>query len=288
MKPKILIGLMGVGIVVGLSISLYLSFSEKQDPTQSAQETQQPKTTTAAVNPDLKDSHSDVQKKPLKGSDKSIYEKPPEQKRRSIQSLEAEPLEQEARQDFRNLKFMNGVEKLQSIVNEVEDKDEGAMLHQLYFEGSMLANLIPPSEEDEISGDHGETIEFDGMVGILSMIKDPENALLGTLALNDRYRAEIILEQDSLNPIFDGGVRILQLSKETEGKIFEDVFNMYKSAKTLYKIDFEIEGHHLVGYVIQFADGTSKLYSILPADGAKPPYKSIREWQKIYKIIENR
>jgi hypothetical protein len=280
-----LIGLLAVGILIGISISLYMTFSEKETNNSAPVETQKPpieEGSTTSTTPT-----SEPMEKPSKVDD-SIYEKPPEKDLKGISSLEAKPFVHEARKAFQDLTFMKGVESLNSIVNKVENKDGGEILHQLYVEGSMLANLVPPTEEELVSGSHGETIEFEGMVGILNSIKDPENALLGALVLDDRYRAEIIIEQDSLNPIFDGGVRILKQSEVTEGDIFVNVNNMYKDAKTLHKIDFEIEGYHLVGYVIEFENGYSKLYTILPVDGSNPPYKSIREWQKIYNLIEKR
>ncbi|WPS85470.1 hypothetical protein SMD22_02225 (plasmid) [Brevibacillus halotolerans] len=288
MKKKILLVLLSVGIICGISLSLYMTFSEKMvvgntEPSKEQQQAKLPQTSDKSTTTNPK-----MTEKPMLQDKKGIYEKPPEKQLRIISSSEATGYENEARKAFRNFEFMKGVERLRSIVDQVENKGAGEKLHQYYFEGSMIANLVPPTEEQKATGDHGEMIEFDGMVGILNSIKDPENALLGTLVLNDRYRAEVILEQSSLNPIFSEGVRILSKSTEKTGDIYVDVFNMYSDAKILHKLDFEIEGYHLIGYVIEFADGYSKVYKILPAKGVKPPYKTVLQWKKIYSLIEKK
>ncbi|MFF2531562.1 hypothetical protein ACFVS2_21880 [Brevibacillus sp. NPDC058079] len=286
MKKKILLGLLTGGIICGISLSLYMSFSDKTSVVDNPEPSkEQPSKPTQTGN---NSETPDVTEKPKPPNKEDIYEKPPEKQLRSIGSSEAVGYENEARKAFRNFEFLKGVEDLKSIVDQVENKEPGEKLHQFYFEGSMIANLVPPTEEQEMTGDHGEMIEFDGMVGILNSIKDPENALLGTLVLNDRYRAEIILEQGSLNPIFSGGVRILNKSTEATGDIYVDVINMYPNVKTLHKLDFEIEGHHLVSYVIEFADGYSRVYTVLPVEGVKTPYKTILQWKKIYSLIEKK
>src|SRR5207249_3539792 len=94
------------------------------------------------------------------------------------------------------------------------EEGSGELLHILYQDGSLLANVGHSANADEID-DEGHVTGLDGLHSILSGIQDPEMALLGILAVELQDRNTLIPSIDSINPVFKEDIQILNTTEET-------------------------------------------------------------------------
>lgn len=291
MNQKLKLGLLGLGILAGISLSIYMavgnhSTEAKPDDAKATPvvSTDVP-SNTPVVSPEPTQTNKPTETKDPEGTKKPVvYEKPTEKEKRDANEGEVLEAERKAREMFRSFEFMEGVESLQSMINTVADKGEGAVLYRLYNDASLLELVTDSPLDEEKSGKNAELPDLQGVKNIFNNIHDPENALLGTLGLNPKIRVKIILHNESLNPIFHSAVRILSDSEET-GKDVDRLRLLYTDMKTLHKITFEVESNQLYANVIEFNNGTSKVHSIHESEPGTTYYKTVKEWEKIYEQL---
>lgn len=293
MKQKVIVILLGFVILIGISISLYLSFGSKgSDQGSDAVATETPSTSTQPENTGGKENKNDVEpttsnnprkpeveprpSNPTKIED--LYEKPKETEKSSISSTDAKAIEQKVRSSFRKFEFDAGLSQLQSVVSTTKNEGEGAILHQLNEEGTTLLNLLPAAEEENVE----EMPDLIGITNMVGSIQDPENKLLAVLLINDRLRVQYIVDQASLSPLFDGPIRISG-QKEVTGEELDKIRYVYEDASRLVRVDFSIESNQLYAYVLYFPDGTSKFFGIYSEHETK--YKTVSEWKKFYEAV---
>lgn len=125
-------------------------------------------------------------------------------------------------------------------------------------------------------------------------IKDPNMLLIGTLMLPEESRRAVIVNTDSLSPIFDGSVNITKHEEVliTEDTVFEDDFmeiilTEKFSVNKIHKFFFEVETNPLIAYIVEHFDGTLELITIKQDGDYKCHYQTIQYWQGFDNIIYN-
>lgn len=292
MNQKLKLGLLGVGILAGISLSIYWAVSDHSTEARPDNANKTPLVSTDApsntpvVSPDpSQTANPNETKDPADNKDKGdVYEKPPEKVKREANKGEVLEAERKARELFRNFEFTKGIESLQPMIDTLSDKGEGSVLYQLYHDATLLAFVVHSPLDEESDDHHHEAPDLQGIKNIFGNIHDPEDALLGTLGLNPKVRVKVILHNESLNPIFHSTVRILGDSEET-GKDVDRLRLLYTEMKTLHKINFEVDDNQLYAYVIEFNNGVSKVHSIHEAVPGTTYYKTVKEWEKIYEQL---
>jgi len=283
-KKTFLLILLGLLAVVGMVVSIFLTKEitksvEETPPTQEEAPKEEPKEPVVPEEPEQLNENEKVVEEPKK-SPESIYQVPQVDKK-EISVSEAKHYEQQARAKFRELRFLEGANLLEPVTKEYSDEGAGALLHQLYFEGSLLANVVPPPDRAYT----GEIAEGEGVYNIMNAIRDPEMLLLGAIGLDDIERGKVILNKQSLNPIFFGQV-FIQEKTVNEGDMLKEVHILYPEVKTLHQIHFVIEGYHLYAYIMEYPDGTAKVHSLQEVNKDTTPYKTIREWEELFKELD--
>lgn len=215
--------------------------------------------------------------KPLKADD--IYKRPQKKNNKTVSEQDARRYESSARDMFRDFEFLNGTESLYEAIQTYSEEGNGEKLHILYQDGSMLANLSH-SHEEEGAGDEGHVENIDGILTLLSGVRDPEMALLGVLSLSLQERNAIIPSLDSLNPVYEGVIQVVSVEKETGDKL--DSLSAMYDVKTLHRILFNVDGYSLVAYVIEDSQGYSHLNSIYEETPGSTNFLTVRKWNDLF------
>lgn len=289
MKQKLVFILLGIAIVAGISLTVFMAtniqrYQSEDEPVSTNQPNQ---TTNQNGDQSVNDSSqtpidqpdSEPAKKPTAENISDFYQRPSQEHKRDISERKAIQYESEARTYFREFKFMEGANYLQQVISDTPQDGNAQKLYELLFASSLLAN-IPSNEEESAS----QLVDMQGIKNIMSNIKDPELLFLGVLKLDPLVRAEVILNKDSLNPVYEGIPHILKMDEE-EGDFLEEIRILYPDIQTLHRILFEIEGNQLFAYIMEYPDGKLVFYSIRNLPDRITPYKTISEWEKIFEKI---
>lgn len=215
--------------------------------------------------------------KPLKAKD--IYKKPKKKNTESVTEQEAMVFLNTAMSHFQKFEFLKGSEYLYEPTRTYSEEGGGAMIHSLYQDASLLANLSHSDEEGESS--EGNVGDINGMYSLLNGIRNPEMALLGVLSVELEDRNMLIQALDSLNPVFDGDVQIISRVEEN-GYMFDTLSAQY-DVKKVHRINFNLDGYELFAYVIENSEGYSRLYGIYETKEGTTNYITVRKWNEMFK-----
>ena len=120
---------------------------------------------------------------------------------------------------------------------------------------------------------------------ILKNLKNPELMLIGTLLSSEKSRRDVITDNLSLSPIFDGKITILNTTKLLAVDTSDERISYMKSnndlAESIYKIDFEVEGNKLTAYIIETSAKTLEFYGIYTPEGESNYFKTIEFWESL-------
>ncbi|WCF11747.1 hypothetical protein NDS46_30855 (plasmid) [Paenibacillus thiaminolyticus] len=275
MKQKATIILLGFLIFTGVTLSIYLSLNnDLKEKTDSV-------STQTVTDENMPDQILTIQGNHGKESSMKLeylYEKSKETEKEEISKTESMVLVNKVRMEYRNFNFQEGLNLIFPTVKKIKNDGEGVILHELFYEGTMLQNLTPASNVES----KGEMIDMEGISNLLGGIRDPENLLLGMLYLNERIRIHFVVDQDSLHPLFEGKIRIHN-QREISGQELDVIKYVYDDIEKLIRIDFTLEGKALYAYIVYFPDSTAKLFGIY--SDVETHYKKVGEWKKIYSAL---
>jgi hypothetical protein len=181
-------------------------------------------------------------------------------------------IENEVRMLFRQLKFKEGTEKLGEAINTYNLENNEYLLEQLYYEGSLLISL--------------PVLEENGATNVINAIKDTENLLISVLVGHPGARPNIILYNESLNPILDlEEVRIIEKTNETDKELLAKVKSDYPLVTNVEKIRFEVDNEQFYANIFVYEDGSAKLYKIDMVEHYDiKPYLTLREWKEFREL----
>lgn len=120
---------------------------------------------------------------------------------------------------------------------------------------------------------------------ILKNIKNPELMLIGTLLSTEKSRRDVITDNLSLSPIFDGKITILNITKLSASDTVDEKISYIKSnndlAESVYKIDFQVESYKLTAYIMETSAKTLEFYGIYTPEGESNYFQTIDFWKSI-------
>ena len=282
MQKKLVIGLLTIGIVGGLGLSVYTTKHMNDEPIDDQKQGQVSEVKDKKETKEDKKPEEVVILNPMDGKDSE----PVEEKKKTIKSYEVSTAEQEVREYFRSFKFEEGTTVLNDLVSKYELEGDAEILKDLQYDGALLMNLVP---HDEHGGGHThntrEGVAFDqGILNIMKGLQDPESTLLGTLYLDHETRERVIMYDGSLNPVYEEGQAVRVIDKTTV-EIPHEINVMYPDTVNYHKLTFILDGFNLYAYVLESTDGNMSLYTI--EDPAKEShYYTITQWKKIRSNME--
>lgn len=284
-KNKLVFALLGIGIAVGIGLSLWTIL---KSPTETI-ETQKEKQESIELNKQVEE---------VSGMEKEEIENLTEDEKESIAYGEAKSYSdgkyrlQNGKKEYPELDSRNLLKTLteyaqvasyDKIIDEMKGKveeynfTEGTNLRiaSIYHDASLMITTltVPEFQAGKIAK---------GM-------KDPEMMVIGTLMLPESPRREVISDKHSLSPIFEGSVKIKNhevLRGDTTESNAVRAFNATVGAEFVHKIEFEIEGNNLYAYVLELRNATLEFYGIYAPEGKAYHYQDIEFWEQIDKAYE--
>lgn len=186
---------------------------------------------------------------------------------------------------YKNYCILAQTADFKTIISNIEEEKKRYKFYEDYNwkigDIYLDSNVILSTQDDDISNSQKSYM--------IKNLKDPNMLLIGALMMPEKAKRTIFPDANSLAPIFSGGVSI----KDTEiikMKDIKDVQNIKdftlrtivekdeSDIISVHKISFQIEGHSLVGYLMEYDSGSYSLYSIQKDESAKNdniPYKTI-------------
>lgn len=281
MQKKLVIGLLSVGIVSGLGLSVYTTQHLNDEPKGEPKHGQVSDGKEKEASKKEKKPDKVVILNPMDGKEL----KPIDGKKKTVKAYAVTSAEQEARGYFRNFKFEKGTELLNDLVSKYEINADSKVIKDLQYDGALLMNLVPHDEHGAHLGNTREGVAFDeGILNVMKGFKDPESTLLGTLYLDHETRERVIIYEGSLNPVFEKGQEIGIIDKDTV-EIPHEVGVMYPDTVKYHKLSFILDGFNLNAYVLENKDGAVSLYTIEDPVG-ESHYYTIAQWKLMRSNME--
>lgn len=262
MKNKLIIILFVVGIFMGIILSVFISkggFSQEKPIQDNIVENQDPANGVKEETPS-----SEVT---------GDYEAPHDPSNPEVNDSLAISAENEIRTLFREYKYTEGTARAKEIIDsyDITKNPKSEIIETLYYEGSLLIHLA--------------NIDVDGVINVVKGLKDPENTLLAVLSSHVLARPEVILDEDSLNPVSLETPIIISKELET-GYARERAEVLYPDMQYYHKIIFEIEGNRLEAYVIQYPDGYCRLHRIVTPEGETNYFATVKKYKETLERIQ--
>lgn len=176
---------------------------------------------------------------------------------------------QEAKSLISRFRFLDAAEKLEPFFLKGALSDDEV---KVYRDASLLATIFATE---------GEKPDKEQIPILFEHLQDVETVLIGTLALPDDLRGKVIVNKDSLNPIFDGIVTILNTEEET-GEVKRTISYRQGHVDQVFRVNFIIEGFPLIAHVMKQGERV-RVYEIIEKEEGTTPYRKISEWEKMYK-----
>lgn len=134
------------------------------------------------------------------------------------------------------------------------------------------------------------TAPVEGQGHMVKNMKDPIMLTIGTLMIPERSRRDVIINEESLSPIFEGAVKILNYSEAPDDdKYVNEIYDNAGSVKTILKIDFtvsidvSVEDIPLHAYVYITDSGKPSLFKITADEDVQHPFRTISYWKQVLK-----
>lgn len=126
------------------------------------------------------------------------------------------------------------------------------------------------------------TASVEGQGQMVKNMKDPLMLTIGTLMIPERSRRDVIINEESLSPIFEGEVKISNYEEASnDDKYVNEIYDNAGSVKTILKIDFSVEETPLHAYVYITDSGKPSLFKITSDEDIQHPFRTISYWKEV-------
>ncbi|WCK57735.1 hypothetical protein PP175_27250 (plasmid) [Aneurinibacillus sp. Ricciae_BoGa-3] len=265
-NKKVVVGLLTVGIVAGITISIYSSKSMLNTHTSSPKGMQ--KVTHTAVAP----VQPKVEINPLDGKPEA-----PSPDKSEMDIATAKNAENQARDSLRKFDFAGANATLQPFADKYNFINNAKGLADLQYDASLMSN---------INGDGDEPATPEGTVNIVKGLHDPEDVLIGFLTMNQDEREKVVASFDSLDPV-PSQKQLTVVDKSIEsGSMLKEIKLSLPDTKMVYKIKFVLDGQAYDGYVMQNADDSLQLYGIFDPTGKASGF-TVGQWRQMRENLQN-
>lgn len=190
-------------------------------------------------------------------------------------------VEKKARKDISNFNFRDANDY-------IDEKLSNYDIENLSVNFKDFANMyfdLPIMCQFEFLKSHKENKQIRELI---KNLQDVENFFVSVMWLDRQEREYLIYMDDSINPVFNGGIKITNKQKvdKNEEIDLDRVDVRYSNIEDIIKIEFEIEGNDLIAYIVKTEKGLG-FYKITEKNKGSTRYYTIDEWEEIYKEIND-
>lgn len=176
-------------------------------------------------------------------------------------------IEIEAREFIRTFKFEKAEEL---IVSKIQDYDiQNSDAYKKILEPIRLD--LPSLSQFDYLREYNDNAMIEDMI---KRMVDPTNLLVASLWVDNQSRENILISEDSLNPIFEEINEIGPISKTNTP------IDGFTGAEDVYEIPLMLDGYKLKAIVIN-EYGWLYLHSINEVEGVESPFITIKEWKTL-------
>lgn len=134
--------------------------------------------------------------------------------------------------------------------------------------------------------------DYEQKAYMISNLNDVHTYFTGTLMMDEKTRRKIIIDTESLNPIFKGPITVTNRTELSAKDVDQDIilrsiYDKEPSVQSVTKYEFSIEGYPLVAYIENFLNNTHAFFTIRNNGDVNCPYRTISYWNSIDSIIYN-
>lgn len=296
-KRKIIIILLSICIFIGVSTSLFLAIKQfKNNKQQTTEQISEDKdkilTGDGTFSKDEKENENDNRTDYEKIQDNLKYDSDGEiasdytidnKKGKTLSEIDGKNVITKARDNICNAKWDEAYNIVKNAVNTYNlNTPEGRTISNIYYDTNIVRTL--------------KEIEYNEYPNAFNGFLDPQDLLVAVLHIPEKSRRDIIIDRQSLSPVFDGIVTLKGITGNTDNTNDKDLIKKFKyiqvdntSAMQLIKIDFSIEHNPLVAYIIRDMDRKLHVYSIESKKGSEKNclYLTIQQYIDLDKKLYN-
>lgn len=280
-NSKIMVGLLSVGIVSGIGLSAWFTLHSPLDKSKTDSQTVQS----------------------AEEKDKNVEEAS------GLSAEEVDKLTDKQKDEYINGQgqlYAESKYKVYKEENQEYPEGQGALLVKQYREYASVASYDKIVEDmktkvDKYNFTTGSNLEVAGIYHdatimlstllvpqvqsgkIAKGMQDPNMMVTGTMMLPELARRSVILDKESLTPLFSGAVKIVKtevLDGTTEDTKAKIVFESCVGAMMVYKITFEVENNPLIAYVAEYDNALLDFYGVYAPEGKNYYYQTIRFFEQ--------
>ncbi|HHT7008296.1 TPA: hypothetical protein ACTZ3A_000835 [Bacillus cereus] len=292
-KEKVLLGLLGATVVVGIGTSIWFAVANPfatEDKTVKEKVVKQKEEIKIdkhleKYTPLKKEEISKMtidEKKDMMGGDGANYESNL-MKIGQGQGKEEYP-EDKAKAFEKELIQLASSASYDKILNKVKDEVKNyqfttgtnTKIASIYYDASIMMSTLtaPDFQKGKIAKN----------------MRHPEMMVIGTIMLPEKERRAIIHDFESLSPIVNGEVKILNhevLRGESDDPMLKTIQNTMVGAERVHKIEFQIEKkNNLIAYVIEYNNATLEYYGMYAPKDKTYHYKTIQFFKEMDKDFD--
>ncbi|MFJ8531222.1 hypothetical protein [Bacillus sp. NPDC094106] len=292
-KEKVLLGLLGATVVVGIGSSIWFAVANpfakedkavKEKVIQKKEETKVDKH-LEKYTPLSKEEISKMtekEKKDMVGGDGANYESNlmkvgQNRGKEEYPEDKAKALEKELIQLSSSASYDKVLKKVKEELGDYQfTTGINTKIASIYYDASIMMSTLtaPDFQKGKIAKN----------------MRHPEMMVIGTIMLPEKERRDVIHDFDSLSPIVNGDVKILNhevLRGESNDPMLKTIQNTMVGAERVHKIEFEIEKkNNLIAYVIEYNNATLEYYGMYAPKDKTYHYKTIRFFKDMDKDFD--
>lgn len=185
----------------------------------------------------------------------------------------AESIEQKARTIISQFNFAKAERYLADTLKEYDINNSPAFnkIEKLYHDLPSMAYFPYMLETGQINL----------LKDIIKDLEDSENFFISVMWLDRADRESFIYMNDSINPVFYGGVKVLKKEIVDEENINEEIRRRFEDIDEVIKFEFDIEDNILLAYIVK-SNGKFHLFKIVEKEEGTTHYLTIKEWRDFY------
>lgn len=197
---------------------------------------------------------------------------------RILSEAMARTIEEEARRLVADFKFFEAERYVANAIAQynIKDSESFKYIKGMYDEFPIICKF-----SDLLS--YGEN---QLLIDSIKSLKDNENFFISVMWLEMGNREYFIETTDSVNPVFSGGITVLDrnIVKAEDREVLGRVGDKIKDIEEIVEYKFDIEGNVLLAYIVEGKDRLH-FYKIVEEVEDSTYYYTISEWQDLFREL---
>lgn len=182
-------------------------------------------------------------------------------------------VEQQARYKISQFDFVGAQDYMAEVVADYDINNSPAFdkIKKMYHDLALMSKFeyLVESKQENI------------LKNMIQNLQDVENFFISVMWLDRADRESFIYMNDSINPVFYGGVKVLKKEIVDEENIHEEIRRRFEDIDEVIKFEFDIEDNILLAYIVKSND-KFHLFKIVEKEEGTTHYLTIKEWRDFY------